>query len=252
MNENQNYNDQISTSSVNQIVSEVIPINEVKIENEVAPPEVNNITPVSNNNSEPPKNNKLSTILLILLFVFLFSFVMGMPYINEFITNLKFNNSLSKIEQEAIQEEKKQKEEAKKDNSIVEPEIEKTNVLVCTASVISTEAYTSIETKKLYYNSKNEILITDSISKYNFKFQDETYNSLKKQCNEDSLKYATHEGFTMECSYDDVNLEISHNFDLETFKPIIDGSTTIDVDLTYKQDLNTIKNNLISQGYTCE
>lgn len=251
MNEDQNYNTQTSTSNVNQVVSEVIAINEVKIENEMATPEVNNKTPVSNN-SEPPKNNKFSTILLILLFVFLFSFVMGMPYINEFIINLKSNNSLSEIEQEAIKEEEKQKEEAEKNNSIVVPEVEKTNVLVCTANVISTGTYTSVETKKLYYNSKNEILTTDFISKYNFKSQDETYNSLKKQCDEDSLKYITHEGFTMECSYDDVNLEISHSFDLETFKPIVDGSTTIDVDITYKQDINTVKNNLISQGFTCE
>ena len=75
---------------------------------------------------------------------------------------------------------------------------------------------------------------------------------MKIKCDEDSLKYLTHDGYTMSCSYGDNNIEIDYEFDLKTFTPIIDENSNIQANASFKEDINTRKNNLISQGYTCE
>lgn len=229
--------------------NEVTPINEVKIE-EITTNEANSNATNQPSNNKPPKSSKLSTILLILLFVFMFAYIMGMPYINGFIEDLKNNNELSQIEQDAIEEEKKQQHENNKPTPT--PEVEKVTEVTCTSNINTIDSYTLIQTQKFSYNSKNEILSSNNIFKYTFTIEDETYNTLKKQCEEDSLKYITHEGYTMACSHDGLNIEISHEFDLEIFKPIVDETTNIQANATYKQNIGTIKNTLIGQGYTCE
>lgn len=254
-------------STVNPTVSSVPPIAEVKVEavsdtnsvtENVAQPTEIPINPSSvsgdsgQSSSEPPKNSKVSTILLILLFVFLFSFIMGMPYIREFMNNLKDDTGLSEIEQAAREEEKKQQQEEESKKPTPTPEDEKTTELVCTSVSSVVGNYTLVETQKFYYNSKNKILSSKFISNYSFATTDDTYNSLVQRCDEDSLKYLTHDGYTMACSYGDSNIEISHEFDLKTFKSIVEGTTNIQANATYQQDLSEIKANLISEGYTCE
>lgn len=261
MNENQNLsqntsqmqNNNLQNNSINNIVP---PISEVKIESE-APININyenNQSQLPTNNltpNEPHKNNKISNVLLILLFIFLFAFVMGMPYINEFVNKLKSDNDLSEIEKEAKEEEERQKQEENNKTSSTKEE-DKTIELVCTSNTNTTSNYALVQTQKFNYNSNNEVLSSKFISHYTFTIEDETYNELKKQCEEDSLKYITHSGYTIACSYNDVNIEINHEFDLETFTPIVDGTTNIQANATYKQDITTIKNTLISQGYTCK
>ena len=56
----------------------------------------------------------------------------------------------------------------------------------------------------------------------------------------------------MSCNYSDNSIEISDTFELETFKTITDGTTVIEANTSYKQDINTVKSNLINQGYTCK
>ena len=254
----------ISINNTNSMASSGIPsvppIAEVKVEanNTVITDDnlsQNNTTSLENNSknsSEPPKNNKVSTILLILLFIFLFGFVMGMPYIREYVQNIKSDTGLSEIEKDAKKEEEKQQQQQQSQKPTPTPEDEKTKELVCTSNSNSFENYTLVEIQKFYYNSKNQILNSKKISQYNFTTIDEAYTSLKKQCDEDSLKYLTHKGYTMACSYGETNIEISHEFDLETFTPIVDGATNIQANATYQQSLDTIKDNLISQGYTCK
>lgn len=278
MNENQvpNNMNQNNTNGVNSTMNNtssasvaptinpasVPPIAEVKVEaasdtNVVQPTEVPvNSTTVGGDSgqpsSEPPKNSKVSTVLLILLFVFLFAFVMGMPYIREFMNNLKDDTGLSEIEQAAREEEERQKQEEESKKPTPTPDDEKTTELVCTSTSNVVENYTLIETQKFYYNSKNKILSSKLISNYSFTITDDTYNSLVTRCDEDSLKYLTHSGYTMACSYGDSKIEISHEFDLKTFKPIIEGTTNIQANASYQQDLSEIKANLLSQGYICE
>ena len=55
----------------------------------------------------------------------------------------------------------------------------------------------------------------------------------------------------MACSYGDTNITISHEFDLKTYTPIIDGTTNIQANAKYNQDINSIKSDLVSKGYTC-
>jgi len=250
MNENQNLN----TNSNENIVSEnnISPISEVKIENEINNSEINinktkelQIQPTEiKPSNEQPKNSKKSTILLILLFVFLFAYVMAMPYINNFIQKLKFDKEMQKI-----QEEIKDEEEVTK--PVKTPE-ETLKELICTSPQNIVGKYIFIETQKFNYNSENKVLSSALTSHYTFSLIDDSYNTLKTQCDENSLKYLTHEGYTTSCSYDESNIEISYEFDLETFTPIIDGETNIKANATYKQDINTIKNDLTSKGYTCQ
>ena len=38
---------------------------------------------------------------------------------------------------------------------------------------------------------------------------------------------------------------------LKTYTPIIDGTTNIQANAKYNQDINSIKSDLVSKGYTC-
>lgn len=256
------------TPTVNSTFSTVPPIAEVKVEaasdmtvvnQNVQPSTEVPVTPDFPNgensgqtSGEPPKHSNVSTVLVILLFLFLFAFIMGMPYISEFMNNLKDDTGLSEIEKEAREEEERQQKEEESKKPTPTPEEDKTTELVCTSASNTVGNYTLVETQKFYYNSKNKILSSKIISNYSFTVSDETYNILIQRCDEDSLKYLTHNGYTMACSYGDSNIEISHEFDLKTFKPIVEGTTNIQANATYQQDLSEIKANLISQGYTCQ
>lgn len=263
MNENQNFQNNYqglnNSTNFNQVNNSVPPINEIKVENNginlntstVSSPEVNNNLNNNVPNNEPPKSSNKSTILLILLFVFLFAFIMGMPYINEFIDQFKADTGLSEIEKQAKEEEEKQKQEAE-NNKTQQADKEKMTEVVCTSGTSPMGNYTLVQIQKFEYNSKKQIVSSKNISKYTFTVVDDTYNNLKRQCDEDSLKYLTHSGYTMACSYDNSNIEISHEFDLELFTPIINGGTSISANATYKQNIDEVKNNLISQGYTCQ
>ncbi|MCI5967316.1 MAG: hypothetical protein MRZ42_02885 [Tenericutes bacterium] len=215
------------------------PIAEVKVEQPNMEPKT------------PNKNNKASTILLILLFIFFFALIMGMPYINNFINNLNKDKGISEIEQKAKQEEEKQKQAEKNNQPTTKPE-EKLTTLTCTISTSTNPNYKLTQTQKFDYNKDNQIITSSNIYDYTFTTLDETYQSLKKKCDEDSLKYINNEGYTMSCNYSDNSIEISDTFELETFKTITDGTTVIEANTSYKQDINTVKSNLINQGYTCK
>lgn len=262
INQNTDLNNTILNNS-NQQEQIVTPMNEVTfsqpsdtIENLVDMQNKDSLEPpVSTINSKqenpptnkPPKKSNTSTVLLIILFVFLFAFIMGMPYINNFIRELR-GNGLSEIEKEAKLEEERQKQEEEKKN---QPPVEdiKQEELICTSQESTTENYTLVQIQKFYYNSNNQIISSKNISQYRFTLEDNTYLTLKQQCDENSL-YLNHEGYTIACSYGENNIEISHEFDLESFKPIDDAN--IQANATYQQDINTIKAKLIEEGYTCQ
>lgn len=277
MNQTVNQNNVISNGNPNAMdhstmVSQVPPIAPIEISNPVVTeptplPEDVNPTPTTgniNSNSssqpsvEPPKNNKISTILLILLFIFLFAFVMGMPYIKDFIHELKADTGLSEIEKKAKEEEKKQQQEEESKKPTPTPDDLKTTEFICTSPENTVSNSTVVELHYFYYNSKKQVLSSKQVSKYHFVTvdalaeADSTYLALKQECDENSLKYLTHEGYTMACNYSDTDIEISHEFDLKTFTPIVDGTTNIQANATYQQNIDTVKQDFISRGYTCQ
>ena len=235
--ENTNQSSNLNSDNTNQYIP---PISDVKIDS--------SLNDTNNNDNDNTSNSKLSTILLIILFIFLFAFVFGMPYIREFITNLKADSGLSKIEQEAIAEEKRQEALNKPTPT---PEVIKTSSLTCTKTSVLPN-YTLNESETFSYNESNEVLSNSKVYDYSFSVVNDDYNLLKNQCDVDSLKYASYAGYSMACSYSDVNIKISHEFDLELFKPITDGDTNILASASYKQNINTLKSTLESNGYTCE
>lgn len=253
MNQNENINSQNTDNNVqsptnnqtlvNETIKDPTPISEVRVEESSVQQDIQP--------RQPAKNNKVSTILVILLFIFLFAFIMGMPYINDFINNLKSESGLSEIEKQAKNEEKKQQQENNKNNQSTNQE-EKLAELICTLSENSNTNYQLNTTQKFNYNKTNQVINSSITSEYLFTTTDNTYLELKNKCDQDSLKYINREGYTMACSYSDKTIEISDTFELETFKTIIDGTTTIKANATYKQDIATIKSDLTSQGYTCK
>lgn len=243
--------------------SQVSPINPVEVSNSVvtgssiqeetsSTTENPNLNHPPQSSSEPPKNNKVSTILLILLFVFLFAFIMGMPYIKEFIHEFKADTGLSEIEKKAKEEEEKQRQEEESQRPTPTPEDEKTTELTCTSPEDIVGNATVVEIHQFYYNSKKQILSSKEVSQYRFTVADTAYLTLKQECDQNSLKYLTHEGYTMSCNYGDTNIEISHEFDLKTFTPIVDGTTNIQANATYQQNIDKVKEELIGKGYTCK
>lgn len=227
---------------------------EVKEEQQVVPVaevEVIEDKKIAEADTKEDKKSNLSTILLILLFVGFFVYIMGMPYINSYIDKLTSDNGLSEIEKKAKLEEEKQNQQ--QSTPVVTPEKEEIlKEVICTSNISNLENYQLTEIQKFEVNESNQIINSSITSNYTFTAVNDFYNSLKKECGEDSLKYVNYDGYGRACSYDDVNVEVSHTFELETFKPITDQSVNIGANATYKQNIDEVKNLLISKGYTCE
>lgn len=225
---------------------------EVKEEQVISVAEVEVIEDKEVDKKEEKKSN-LSTILLILLFVGFFVYIMGMPYINSFISNLTNDNGLSQIEKDAKLEEEKQNQN-KQENStpVVDKEEVKLTEVVCTSSISNLENYQLVETQTFEINSTNQIINSSTTSNYTFIAINDFYNSLKKECEEDSLKYVNYDGYSRSCSFDNSSVIVSHLFELEIFKPITGENINIGANATYKQNIDEVKNILISKGYTCK
>lgn len=239
MNEPINIDEEIrnDTDQTKNIQSEAVPISEVNATLQE--------TPV--NNQKPPK--KKSSLPVILLFVFLFAFVIGMPYINDFINDLKSNSGLSEIEQAAREEEKRQEEENNKNNSTQTEETLSESTCTKTSEL---GIYTLVEIQKFSYNKNNQIKESSYSYQYTFVSQDETYLGLTKKCDEDALKYLSNTGYAMACNYSDNKIEINHSFDLETFKTITDGTTIIEANAKLNQKISDVKTTLTANNYVCE
>ena len=150
------------------------------------------------------------------------------------------------------EEEEKQRQEEESKKPTPTPEDEKTTELTCTSPENIVGNATVVEIHHFYYNSKKQILSSKKVSQYRFTVADTNYLTLKQECDQNSLKYLTHEGYTMSCNYGDTNIEISHEFDLKTFTPIIDGTTNIQANATYKQKIDLVKEDFVGRGYTCK
>lgn len=248
---NENYTNGNNTTVVE---SQVPPIRPVEVSDTVTTDlkQENSNMRGSSPSNQSPKNNKISTILLILLFIFLFIFIMGMPYIREFVHQFKADTGLSEIEKKAKEEEEKQRQEEESKKPTPIPEEEKTTELICTSSEMVSENSKIIEIHYFYYNSKKQVLNSKKVSQYSFSTVDDTYLALKQECDQNSLKYITHPGYTMSCNYGETNIQISHEFDLKTFTPIVDGITNIQANATYQQNIDSLKQELISKGYICK
>lgn len=235
-------------NNINELDQNVVPIKEV----EISQPVNTSINTTSNNNQniQPPKNNKVSTVLLVILFIFLFLFVIFMPDITKFIENLKTKDEISQIEKDAIEEEKRQDALEKTPEPTNEPTEEVLSELTCVFTNIQNPNYTLTQTQKFTYNTQNQIISSSSLNEYAFVIVDENYESLKQQCN-NILNYINHNGYTPACNYENNNIKISHEFNLDTFVPIAD-TNVITANASYKQNIDEVKNTLITQGYTCK
>lgn len=227
---------------------DITPIEEVSYNEQVIMIPNEEEVELSNISNKKPKNEKLNTILLVLLFIFLFAFVFSIPYINEYIQKIKADSSLSQIEKDAKKIEEKQKQDIK---TPVKPEKEiKTKEMVCTSSN-TIDGYNIVKTQKFNYDSNNQVLSSSILVNYTFISQDDNYQQLKNRCDNDSLKYVDKPGYTMSCSYNDNNIEITNTFDLETYEPIIEDDNIV-VNAVYKQRVNTLKDKLVKEGYICQ
>ena len=193
---------------------------------------------------------KWKRTLVLLFFIFVFAFVMGMPYINDYLDSLKKEVGMSDIERRAkeIEDEQKKKEEENK-TPVVQEELK---ILTCKSQPQQTLEYKKEIEEVFNYNSKNQVIKSSIKTIYTFETANDSYNSLKTQCDEKGLKYIDKDGFESACSYSDTEVVIENTFDLELFKPIQDGANTIKANAEYQEKLDTVKNDLVAQGYICE
>ena len=193
---------------------------------------------------------KWKRMLVLFFFAFVFAFVMGMPYINDALDKLKKDAGMSDIERRAkqIEDEEKKKEEEK--NKPVKEEELKT--LTCTSQPVPTADYTRVTVETFDYNAQNQVINSSIKTTYTFVAVNDSYNTLKAQCDEKGLKFINKEGFESACSYSDTEVVIENKFELKTFTPIQDGATIINANAEYETKLDSVKNNLVAQGYTCE
>jgi len=203
--------------------------------------------PVASNNDDGSKGKR---VLLLIFFILVFAFVMGMPYINEYLDKLKKDVGMSDIERRAkqIEEEQKQKE-AEKKKTVKQEETKK---FTCTSLPHATADYTKVVEETFEYNSKKEIIKNTVKTTYTFLTINDSYNTLKSQCDTNGLKYIDKEGYESACSYSDTEVVIENTFDLEIFKPIQDENSVIQSSVKYLEKVDNVKEGLTSQGYTCE
>lgn len=204
----------------------------------------------------PKKKKKdIRSILLIILFIFLFAFVMGMPYINEWVDSIKKDTGLSEIERKAKEIEREQekqnnpKSKETDDGKVVK---DKLSTLTCTSTTTALENYDITVVEKFGYNSKGLVVESSKATTYRFNSQSDKYNELKNQCNENSLKYVEKKGYEIACSYNDTEVVMEDKFDLATFTTINDGMTKIEANAKYKDKIDTIKKKMASLNYVCE
>lgn len=226
-------------------------VDPVTLKTETRIVEEKEVEPVEIKKSEPQEDGpKWKRVLVLIFFIAVFAFVMGMPYINDALDKLKKDAGMSDIERRAkqIEEEQKQKEQ-EKNKPVVQEELK---TLTCVTQPQTTADYTKVVEETFEYNSKNEIIKSSIRTVYTFAVINDSYNTLKTQCDANGLKYVDKDGYAFACSYGDTEINIQSSFELETFKPIQDGTNTIKANAEYKDKLDTVKKTLTTQGYTCE
>ena len=192
---------------------------------------------------------KWKRVMVFIFFILMFAFVMGMPYINEYIEKLTAKEGLSPIERRAraLEEEQKRKEEEEKNAN----KQEEYKTLTCNSITEQLTDYMKDIEQTFEYNSKNEIVKSSIKTTYTFQTINESYTTLKTKCDQDGLKYIDKAGYEPGCSYNDTEVIIEKTFDLEIFKSIQDGTELIDSNAKYKDKTDDIKKELTNQGYTC-
>ena len=215
--------------------------------------------------------SKLSTVLVIILFIALFVFVFEMPKINEWLETRNQQKEINTIEQQAkqIEEAKKNAEEQKKaQEQKAKEEKEKKEAelktLTCTKTVeqkptttpatdpTATPAPVATYSKKVEetfnYNGKSLVVSSTSTTTYTFTSQDENYTKIKTNCETDSTKYMEKAGFSMSCMSSDLTVTVGNEFDLSTFKDVDD----LKANAKLNENINDVKTRLTSNGYTCK
>ena len=201
------------------------------------------------------KKVDMHSILLILLFILLFGVVFGMPYINDFIKNLRSSAGLDPIEQRAKQIENNQKAQEKQKKKEETPvEQEELQTLTCISPITNATDYDVITTEIFNYNSKNEVLESSKIITYTFAAKNNSYDILINDCNEKTEKYLekAEKGYELACSSSETEIAITDKFDLEIFKSFKNGDSIIEANAKYKAKINTVKKNLEAKGYSCK
>ena len=214
------------------------PMEEVKIEG-------------NKNDTETKDTGKGKRILVLIFFILVFAFVMGMPYINEYLDKFKKEVGLSDIEKQAKQIEKEQ-EAKKKSTNTKTTDNEKYTTLTCTSGSTSNDNYTKSITQTFEYDSNNQVISSGIKTIYTFTDNNESYNSLKNECDQNGLKYIEKDGFEYACSYSETEVVIENNFYLPSFKTIKDGSKIIAANAEYKAKISDIKTKLTKEGYSCK
>ena len=278
---NENKNEEINNTNVEPVVSqESTPVVEnaespvqapvtdqtviqnIAGQNQVEVGEVQNI--VNNSETEVPKAeskpedkntvvyknpSKLSTVLVIILFILLFVFIFEMPKINEWLESRKQDAQVDEIERQAKQIEeaqKKKEEEAKKKQEQQQKEeqekLAQIQTLKCSLSVPATEeiTYSKNVVETFDYNGNNQVVSSSQTTTYTFTAQDDTYLKLKTDCETNSTKYLEHAGYTMTCTSDDLSVSIGNKFDLSTYKTIDDGTNKIPANAVYNEKIEDI------------
>ncbi len=201
-------------------------------------------SPKTNESSDGnPKNNKLSTILLVILFVFLLAFVFFLPNISEFINNFG------------------KKEEDIRNNPTPTPTPTATVVpteepivpegqMTCTLTTLDSTTNATVEVERVF-QSENNLLkkmtktTTTTIPEINDQLT-EFLTGLSLACNEIP---PTLPGLTHACTQENLMQTSTITVDYSLWDPSNQASYQIE----YQLDLNmdTIRTDLTNQGYTC-
>lgn len=195
------------------------------------------------------------TLLYLVIGIIIFAFVLFMPRIYKFVSDIKTGNAFKGNKNPVVENKpSNNKKEPNEDDKIVEPTGD--SKLVCT-STTSTADGNLVETYTFYYtadkltsfkNEKNYDAISDDYLNY-------VYSEQARYASINNL-YKTVPGFSYSSTFESRNLIATFVYDLTKLNPASlnngDASLSISLDVTKDQTLEEVKNIYTGLGFVCK
>ena len=167
------------------------------------------------------------------------------PYIDDYIATQKGKEQLDKLK------EQEKPTPTTSPSGVATPDT--TKQIVCTLPEVSLNNITTLTTQTFDY-VKDTIKKVTIQNNQTYLSDDETYQSSKTKCEEDSLYYAGKTGYEMSCSIESLVIKTTQKFDLDTFSAITNTTTNETIESPYKKNssLKTVTNQLQETGAVCK
>lgn len=196
-----------------------------------------------------------STGPMIIFFILIFGFIIGLPYLTDYLNAKKQAEKDAAFEEQLKQQEEQMKQEEEKTNEqpayknltcISAPQDITAETVPTNSPATSTQTYVF---KYLDDNLKEYVSTTSFV----YKVSDSSYELEKNNCQKQLIDSASLNvvGYEFNCSINDLLIEKTEKYNLENFKITDESGKTLEPVFKKDTKISVISDNLKKQGYTC-